>query len=167
MKPLLHILFLMLLAACSQKDLVMSEQTRQAEIADKSQPLTISSKQGNSTITWTPDNSTDEYVIDISGKQAAALSGPQQKGKATFNQSNEAIRCYNRAQIQLYRKDYDSAMYFVNKSLELVEGSEALALKGSILYLKGFTLDARNYWQRAYELDSTIVIPENSNIENK
>ncbi len=169
----LYITLLILASGCSSNLYETSDSayfgpppTEKSKQAVKRSSVSMSNQQGGTKFFWAPDDDEDEYIIEISGVHPIDFSIESEERKAMFNRNNNAIKFYSRSQYHLYKKDYDSAMYWINSSIEMVESSEALALKGSILYIKGLTIDARSYWKRALLIDSTLVIPQ-LNTENK
>ena len=127
--------------------------------------IQLNNLNGGNNLTWQPEDDEDEYIIEMVGNKMNTMndgifSPPKVDTIKNYNRFNDALKQYSHAQFYLYRKDYDSAMYAINQSLNIMQTSEALALKGSILFIKGLNIDAETYWLRARDIDSTIVIPE-------
>ncbi len=128
-------------------------------VAEKERSLNLKGVQYGATLDYSPQEDED-YVVELYYNKNITINGVNTEGLThSFKKSNEAIKLYNRSQYYVYQKNYDSAIYFVNQSLEQIETSEALALKGSILFLKGLTHDAKQYWEKAIKMDSTIIFP--------
>lgn len=143
------------------KSVHQEERSRTASIQ-------LSNIRGRTSIVWEPTDPNEEFIIEYTGSKLntfnVGLSGERMaEGAPNYPRFNESMRSYSKAQFYLYRKEYDSALYAINTSIDIMQTSEALALKGSILYIKGMNADAEKYWKKAREIDSTIVIPE---IEN-
>jgi beta-lactam-binding protein with PASTA domain len=153
---------MMISTGCAQQiqsPALSSETSGTAQEVVKTKSLSVTGAKDETKFVYTPQDDED-YVVDVYPNKGTTIDGvnTSQLGNS-FERSNNAIKLYNRSQYYVYRKNYDSAIYFVNQSLLQVETSEALALKGSILYLKGLPLEADTYWQRAIKIDSTIILP--------
>lgn len=127
--------------------------------------ISLSNNNGYNKILWEPLDDEDEYIIEMKGENLNPINTyldttNSSKTPERNRNFNEVLKYYSDAQSFIYKKDYDSALYAIDASLEIMETPEGLALKGSILFLKGLYKDADYYWIKAKDNDPSIRIPK-------
>lgn len=80
--------------------------------------------------------------------------------KRLADKVDKALRLIINAQTAFYNRDFESAITYVNQSLELFETAQAYALKGSLNYLRGNKAEAQKNWEIAVRFNPDIYIPD-------
>ena len=70
------------------------------------------------------------------------------------------------AQNAFYRGNYEQAMEAVNRSLNIEQTADALALKGTIYFMLGNNTEAQRFWTRAMRLNPDLPVPDISELED-
>src|SRR5690606_714078 len=78
---------------------------------------------------------------------------------------DEVLELILRAQQAYYRKDIDTALKFVNQSIELYGTAQGYALRGSLYYLKGNKSGAQQDWDTAIRYNPDIFIPDMATLD--
>lgn len=73
--------------------------------------------------------------------------------------ANSITTYYNNAQRFFYMRNYQAALYHINKAAEIHETSDILALRGSIYLALGSKQKFTENWRMALEMDKEVPIP--------
>lgn len=106
---------------------------------------------------------------DTTQKDEKRISALQKRYKQELQetyqfQANEITSFYILAQRNFYSGQYESALNFINKALEIRRNADLLALKGNIYLGLGNTEKFVSNWKQALKLDETVPLPLSENI---
>lgn len=100
----------------------------------------------------TPPDETDPLMEEMTEEEIrSSIEGEYRE------LTNRALEHLVLAQIALEDGMPNMALYEINRSLALLETADALAWKGSILFLLGQVTEAQTFWQRAYMMNPDAV----------
>lgn len=137
--------------------------------AKNTSKIDITYKNQSSEISITLDPATDEFYLDLSGitpvnsdtviVQDSSLIKNRQKDIQVLMAS------FRKAQDLFYLGEYNKALEQVNRSIEVGETADALALKGTIFFMMENITAAKVNWYRAVELDPDLPVPSIPELE--
>lgn len=121
-------------------------------------------EQNQSKIQINMDLSSQEFEMNFNnelGKSSAfKISGIEYHD---INQSvnlNKLLFYYQKSQKTFYQGQYNESLKYVDSSLLIMRTSDALALKGSILYYLKNYQGAEEYWSEAQKINPQFVKPK-------
>lgn len=134
---------------------------------------------GNSEVTVPLDPDKQNFMLELSGdfkkqkekltRSDSALKKQKQQWKQkrdsiikarTNERINEVMKNFRQAQNLFYRNDYESAMKYIDRALDIAETAEAKGLKGTIFFMQDNMKAARYWWNQAVQQDPDIRIPD-------
>ncbi len=136
------VLFAAWLSSCGSQREIASEppQPEPEEVADEQPPVE------------TLPEETDPLMEEMTEEEIRSSIEGEYQGL-----TNRALEHLVLAQIALEEGMPNMALYEINRSLSILETADAMAYKGSILFLLGQVSEAQSFWQRAFRMNPDAV----------
>lgn len=152
--PLLKLSFICVMTACfagcNSSEPLQQEQQQTVDQPPAPTPDTAPPKQ--------TEAKQDDQIITLKKKYRQQLIDEYN------TEANKIITFYLQAQRRFYEQEYEDALDFINKALNIREIADAYALKGSIYLGLGDTENFRKNWQQALQMDQNIPLPRSDYI---
>jgi hypothetical protein len=97
------------------------------------------------------DLATSELDLNFSGERQRDLGNMD-----TFEDLNRLIIYYRLAQENIGSNNLDIAEFNTNEALKIVQIPELYNMKGTLYFLKGDTINASMYWNKAKVLTDSL-----------
>lgn len=125
---------------------------------------TFQFEQNQSKIQINMDLSTQEFEMnfnnDLEKSKSFRISGLNNNEIAQTVSLNKLLFYYQKSQKSFYQGQYNESLRYVDSSLFIMRTSDALALKGSILYYLKNYQGAEEYWNEAKKINPQFVKPK-------
>ena len=125
-------------------------------------------EQNQSKIQINMDLSSQEFEMNFNNELGKSnsfkISGVENQD---INQSvnlNKLLFYYQKSQKTFYQGQYNESLKYVDSSLFIMRTSDALALKGSILYYLKNYQGAEEYWNEAKKINPQFVKPKPNSV---
>ena len=126
-------------------------QTRPVAPNSYINPLEVRYTNNGSEVRMNFDLATSELDLNFSGERQRDLGNMY-----TFEDVNRLIIYYRLAQENIGSNNLDIAEFNTNEALKIVQIPELYNMKGTLYFLKGDTISASMYWNKAKVLTDSL-----------
>jgi tetratricopeptide (TPR) repeat protein len=156
-----------LLSECKSID---QKQTVYSTVDTLSKNLAIFQfEQNQSKIQINMDLSSQEFEMNFNNNleksKSFRISGINNNELAQTVNLNKLLFYYQKSQKSFYQGQYNESLKYVDSSLFIMRTSDALALKGSILYYLKNYQGAEEYWIEAKKINPQFVKPKPNSVK--
>ncbi len=125
-------------------------------------------EQNQSKIQINMDLSSQEFEMNFNNELGKSnsfkISGIENPDVNQSVSLNKLLFYYQKSQKSFYQGQYNESLKYVDSSLFIMKTSDALALKGSILYYLKNYQGAEEYWNEAKKINPQFVKPKPNNV---
>lgn len=126
-------------------------------------------EQNQSKIQINMDLSSQEFEMnfnnDLEKPKYFRITGLNNNEIAQSVNLNKLLFYYQKSQKSFYQGQYNESLKYVDSSLLIMRTSDALALKGSILYYLKNYQGAEEYWDEAKKINPQFIKPKSNSLK--